>query len=50
MSQEDVVITLYELPDWFTPRKRYYDGKERIRNRMKYDKLNHERMETRWVM
>ena len=50
VSQEDVVITLYELPEWFTPKKRYYDGKERIRNRVRYEKLNYERVATSRVM
>ncbi len=39
VSREKVVITLYELPGWFTHAKRY-DGRERIRNRAKFEKFN----------
>ena len=39
VSQENVVITLYELPGWFLHANRY-SGRERIRNRAKFEKYN----------
>ena len=35
----DVIITLFEVPGWFR-RSGCYCGKERIRNRAKFDKFN----------
>ena len=49
VSQEDKVITLYEVPGWFK-RSNRYSGKERIRNQAKYTKFNCYEMETNWVM
>lgn len=34
-----VCVTMYDLPAWFGKKKRF-DGKERIRDIRKYDKLN----------
>lgn len=45
----DVVITLYEVPDWFKRASRYC-GRERIRNRARFEKFNRTMPETGWVM
>lgn len=44
-----VIITLYEVPGWFRSSSRY-NGKERIRNRAKFEKYNRHRTETGWTM
>ena len=46
---QDVVITIYEVPGWFKRANRY-SGKERIRNQAKFDKFNRKTTETNWVM
>lgn len=48
VSRENVVITLYELPGWFSREKRY-NGPERIRNRVKFEKFNRREPDPRWV-
>ena len=45
----EVVITLYEVPGWFKRASRY-SGKERIRNRVRFEKFNRTYTETGWVM
>ena len=45
----DVVITIYEVPAWFRRTSRY-SGKERIRNRAKFEKFNRTPAETAWAM
>ena len=49
VSPDNKVITLYPLPHWFTKAKRY-TGKERIRNRAKFEKYNGTVTETGWIM
>ena len=49
VTQENVVITLYELPVWFTRANRY-NGRERIRNQAKFEKYNRRPVESAWVM
>ena len=49
VTQDDVVITLYEVPEWFKRSSRY-SGKERIRNKAKFAKFNCRDVETGWVM
>jgi hypothetical protein len=49
VSQDDRVITLYEVPGWFR-RSTRYSGKERIRNQAKFAKFNRCESETNWVM
>ncbi len=49
VTQEDVVITLYEVPEWFR-RSNRYSGKERIRNQAKFAKFNCREAENGWVM
>ena len=39
VTPENVVVTLYPLPTWFSHSSRY-SGKERIRNQAKYEKFN----------
>ena len=46
---QDVVITLYEVPDWFK-RSNRYSGKERIRNRAKFEKYNRCYAEAGWTV
>ena len=47
VSQDNIVITLYQLPNWFSQSNRYA-GKEKIRNQAKYDKFNrHEAYDNR---
>ncbi len=48
VSQDNVVITLYELPGWFIRSVRY-NGKERIRNQAKFEKYNRRFAESSWV-
>ena len=43
-----VVITLYEVPGWFRSTNRY-SGKERIRNRAKFEKYNRCYAEAGWT-
>ena len=45
----DVVITLYEVPEWFKRSSRY-SGKERIRNQAKFEKFNGRHFEAGWAM
>ncbi|MCR5566472.1 MAG: hypothetical protein K6F61_06440 [Clostridiales bacterium] len=45
----EVVITMYEVPDWFK-RSARYNGKERIRNRARFEKFNRSGAEAGWVM
>lgn len=49
VNQDDVIITLYEVPGWFKRSSRY-NGKERIRNQAKFEKYNRMMPETSWVM
>lgn len=49
VTQDNVVITLYELPGWFTRANRY-NGRERIRNQAKFEKYNRRPVEAGWVM
>ena len=49
VSPENVIITLYPLPGWFTHSNRY-DGKERIRNQAKFEKFNKKAAEANWIM
>ena len=44
-----VVITLYEVPGWFKSSSRY-SGKERIRNRAKFEKYNRCYAEAGWTV
>lgn len=44
-----VVITLYEVPGWFKRASRY-SGKERIRNRARFEKYNRTYVESGWMM
>ena len=39
VTQENVVITMYEVPGWFKKVNRY-SGKERIRNQAKFERFN----------
>ncbi len=49
VNHDDVVITLYEVPSWFRKPGRY-SGKERIRNRARFEKFNRADAEPGWVM
>ena len=49
VSQDDIVITLYQLPNWFNQSRRY-NGKERIRNQAKYAKYNNIQRNTRFII
>ncbi len=49
VNQDNVIITLYQVPGWFK-RSNRYSGKERIRNQAKYAKFNRNMTETGWVM
>jgi len=49
VSGDGAVITLFAVPGWFRNSSRY-SGKERIRNRAKFEKYNRCSMETSWVM
>ena len=44
-----VIITVYEVPGWFKCSARY-SGKERIRNRAKFEKYNRRMPEPGWAM
>lgn len=39
VDRKDVVITLFNVPTWFKKSNRY-NGKERIRNRAKFERFN----------
>ena len=49
VSRDDVVVTMYEVPAWFRKPDRY-SGRERIRNRARFEKFNRTYTETGWVM
>ena len=49
VTQDNTVITLYEVPDWFT-RSNRYSGKERIRNQAKFAKYNRNSAEISWAV
>ncbi len=49
VSPDNIVITLYQLPGWFSKNPRYA-GKDKIRNLAKYTKLNRQEFETQQLM
>ena len=49
ISEDEAVITLYEVPGWFRKANRY-NGKERIRNQAKFARYNRNTPETAWAM
>lgn len=49
VNHDDVVITMYEVPSWFRKPDRY-SGRERIRNRARFEKFNRTYTETGLVM
>ncbi len=49
VTQDNMVITMYEVPGWFRKPGRY-SGRERIRNRARFEKFNRNDTESAWAM